>query len=196
MLEINEEIINHRLIENLSKLQILVEVVPYNENWPHLFEEEATKIRQVLGNQCVAIYHIGSTSVPGLAAKPVIDMIPVVKDVFQVSECRAAMEAQGYEARGICSFTFEYLFKKDAPYPACHVHIFGERNPEIDFNLRFRDYLRTHDHERDAYAALKLNLAQKHPHDMLSYCLGKSNFFKEIHTKAQFEKMLSNFEKG
>ena len=81
-----------------------MEVVPYNENWPRLFEEEAAKIRQVLGEKCLAIYHIGSTSVPGLAAKPVIDMIPVVKDVFKVNEFRAAMEAQGYEAKG-CSIS-------------------------------------------------------------------------------------------
>ena len=95
----------------------------------------------------------------------------------------------------ICSFNFDYLFKKEAPYPPCLVHVFGEGNPEIDFHLLFRDYLRTHADVRDDYAALKLNLAQKHSHDIYSYCLGKSNFFKEIHTKAHFEKMQSNFRR-
>ena len=189
-----QELVNSHLTKNLQDLQIVVEVVPYNEDWPRLFEEEAEKVRQLLGQQCVDVYHIGSTSVPGLASKPVIDMMPVVKDVFQVVECRTAMEAQGYESRGICSFSFEYLFKKEAPYPACHAHVFGERNPEIEFHLRFRNYLRTHDHERDSYAALKLNLAQKHPRDIRSYCLGKSDFFRDIHTKSRLEEILSNLK--
>ena len=182
------------MTKKLQNIQALVEVVPYNEDWPRLFEEEAKKVRQFLGEKCVDVYHIGSTSVPGLAAKPVIDMMPVVKDVFQVGECRGAMEAQGYESRGICHFNFDHLFKKEVPYPACHIHVFGEGNSEIESHLRFRDYLRTHDYDRDAYAALKLSLAQKYPHDILSYCLGKSSFFREIHTKSRFEEMLSNLK--
>jgi GrpB-like predicted nucleotidyltransferase (UPF0157 family) len=175
------------LIKNLQDPQFLVEVLPYNKDWPRLFEEEASKVRQILGQECIAIYHIGSTSVPSLAAKPVIDIMPVVKDIFQVGKYRTAMEAQGYEARGMCHFTFGYVFKRDAPHPACYVHVFGEGNSEIDFHLKFRDYLRTHDRERDAYAALKVNLAQTHSRDIVSYCLGKSAFFKRIYTKMRWE---------
>lgn len=75
-----------------------IEVVPYNPNWPLVFEEEAAKIREALGDNYIDIHHIGSTSVPNLAAKPIIDIIPVVRDIHAID--KLAMESLGYEVKG------------------------------------------------------------------------------------------------
>ena len=77
-----------------------VVVVPYNPQWPALYEQEAQAIGQSLGENLTAIHHIGSTSVPGLAAKPIIDIMPVVRDLAQVDACSARFEALGYEVMG------------------------------------------------------------------------------------------------
>ena len=77
-----------------------VEVVPYNEEWPKLFQQEAVLIRQVLEREIIDIHHIGSTSVPGLHAKPIIDIIPVVKSISNVDNYTKSMEDIGYEALG------------------------------------------------------------------------------------------------
>ncbi len=78
----------------------IIEVVSYSDEWPKFFETEAKLIKQALGDNCLVIHHIGSTAVPGLASKPVIDMIPVVKNILQVDQATVAMKQLGYEAKG------------------------------------------------------------------------------------------------
>jgi GrpB-like predicted nucleotidyltransferase (UPF0157 family)/predicted GNAT family acetyltransferase len=166
--------------------QSFVEVVPYNTNWPYLFEREAAIVRQLLGDNCIDIHHIGSTSVVGLCAKPVIDMIPVVKNILQVDQCSTVMEAEGFQVRGEYGMPFRRFFIKEAPHDACNVHVYEKGNLEIERHVRFRDYMRTHDQARQAYAALKTELAQKHSQDRMAYCLGKTAFVQEIDAKAGF----------
>ena len=161
----------------------VIKVVPYQENWPCLFEEEAEKIYQILGNECLNIYHIGSTSIPGLAAKPVIDMMPVVQDLFGLGKFCAALAELGYKDRGVCLLTQAHVFLKSSPHCAVNIHAFEVGNDEIDFHLKFRNYLRAHDNARDAYMALKIDLAQKYAHDSLAYCLGKAPFFKAAYAQ-------------
>lgn len=78
----------------------IIEVVPYRNEWPSMFEEEARFVKQALGDNCLAVHHIGSTAVPGLVAKPIIDMLPVVKSIREVDQATTAMEQLGYEAKG------------------------------------------------------------------------------------------------
>lgn len=144
-----------------------VKVVPYDGRWPELFTQEATKIRAALGKNCITIHHIGSTSVPGLSAKPIIDMVLGVKDILQVDA--ASLERLGYEGRGELGMLFRRYFSNRV----CHVHIWEEGNPEIDKHLIFKDYLIKNPDEAKRYEALKQRLAETFKMDRTSYTLSK-----------------------
>lgn len=158
-----------------------VEVVPYDPHWSEKFAQEAAKIKAALGDNCITVHHVGSTSVPGLSAKPIIDMVPVVKDILKVDA--AALENLGYEGRGELGMLFRRYFSNRA----CHLHIWEEGNPEIDKHLTFRSYLVENPDELKRYEALKLTLAETFRQDRASYTLSKDDLVKEILQKAGFQ---------
>lgn len=164
----------------------IIEVVPYRNEWPGMFEAEARLIKQALGDNCIAIHHIGSTAVPGLAAKPVIDLLPVVKSIVQVDQSNAAMQQLGYEARGESGMLFRRYFPKGGDERTHNVHVYEEDNPEIERYLKFRDWMRAHPLDREAYGNLKKEVALKHPHNILDYCMGKDEFVASIDAKTGF----------
>lgn len=165
----------------------IIEVVPYNPKWPQLFEAEAELIEEALGDNCIAIHHIGSTSVPGLSAKPIIDIIPVVKDILEVDTSAKFMEDLGYLAKGEYGMAFRRFFQKGSDVKTHNVHVYEEGDPEISRYLKFRDWMRSHPDDREAYAILKLELAAKFPHDILSYCNGKDAFVASIDDKDGYD---------
>lgn len=165
----------------------VIEVVPYRSEWTNLFASEAQLIQQALGDNCVAIHHIGSTAVPGLAAKPVIDIIPVVKNILVVDQANAAMEQLGYTAKGEFGMLFRRYFEKGGAVRTHNVHVYEEGNPEIERHIKFRDWMRTHPADKEAYANLKKELAFKFPNAILKYCMGKDAFVAEIDTKTGFD---------
>jgi len=146
-----------------------LKLIPYDPNWPNAFEKEAALIRQALGDNCLAIHHIGSTSVPGLEAKPIIDMIPVVKDITEVDSYNPAMEVLGYKAMGGYGIPLRRYFQKGLEDRTHNIHVFEQNNPEIDRHLKFRDWMRTHPDDMKAYAELKHNLATRFKNDTFSY---------------------------
>ncbi|HVV68827.1 MAG TPA: GrpB family protein [Gammaproteobacteria bacterium] len=162
-----------------------IAIYPYDSHWPLLFAAESKKIKNALGDNCIAIHHIGSTSIPGLAAKPVIDMIPEVRDICVVDQHNAAMQSLGYIPQGENGIPFRRFFQKTDD-TTCNVHVFASGNPEITRHILFRDYLRTHHKERDVYADLKQQLAQQFPHDIDSYISGKQGFIEDIVQQAGF----------
>ena len=164
-----------------------IKVVPYDLNWPHLFEEEAERIKDALGPNCVAIHHIGSTSVSGLASKPIIDILPVVKDITMVEARFPMMLELGYEAKGEFGIPFRRYFQKGHNPRTHQVHIFEEGSSEIDRHIKFRDWMRKNEKDRDDYAALKQSLAKKYPNDIASYCNGKAEFITSIDEKAGYQ---------
>jgi GrpB-like predicted nucleotidyltransferase (UPF0157 family)/GNAT superfamily N-acetyltransferase len=165
----------------------IVKVVPYDAEWPLMFEAEAKLIQHALGNNCIAIHHIGSTAVSGLNAKPIIDILPVVKDILQVDPAIPAMEKLGYESKGEYGILFRRYFQKSINNRTHNVHVFEQGNPDIERHLKFRDWMRTHSKDREAYGALKAELALKFPNDILRYCLGKDAFVADIDTKTGFD---------
>jgi len=175
-----------QILSELNNMQKIdrVEIKPYDPNWLSAFEIEAKRIKEALGHNCLAIHHIGSTSVPGLAAKPIIDMIPVVKDITEVDSYNAAMEALGYKAMGEYGIPLRRYFQKGLEYRTHNIHVFEQNNTEIDRHLKFRDWMRTHPDDMQAYAELKKNLAIRFKNDIFSYCLGKENFVAAIDRKA------------
>lgn len=160
-----------------------IEVVPYDTDWPKIFETEAEKIKNTLGNNCIAIHHIGSTAVPGLAAKPVIDMIPVVRDILLVDRANAKMQALGYEVKGEYGMIFRRYFRKEN----ANIHVYEQESGEIDRCIKFRDWMRSHPEDKDAYANLKETLAKKFPNDIFNYCSGKDEFVAAIDKKTGFD---------
>lgn len=161
-------------------------VVPYHPGWPEQYRVEAAKIAAVFGPELVAIHHIGSTSVPGLSAKPIIDMMPVVRDIERVESFNPAMVQLGYEPKGENGIPGRRYFAKGGDANRSHhVHIFALDNPEVNRHLDFRDYLIVHPAEARHYAALKAELAQQFPYDILDYMAGKDGLIKEILQKAR-----------
>ncbi|ASN05408.1 GrpB family protein [Virgibacillus necropolis] len=146
-----------------------VEVCSYHEKWLSMFEKEADKLRTIFGEQVVVIHHIGSTSVPGLKAKPVIDIMPVVKEINVVDKYINSMENIGYEPKGENGIPERRYFQKGGDNRTHHVHIYQLGNYEIKRHLAFRDYLRTHPESKKRHGELKQKLAQQFPHDIESY---------------------------
>jgi GrpB-like predicted nucleotidyltransferase (UPF0157 family) len=161
-----------------------VEVIPYDERWTSMYEEEAHKLRLIFGEQLVAIYHIGSTSVPGLEAKPIIDIMPVVKDIKLVDEFNQSMQKIGYEPKGENGIPGRRYFQKGGDNRTHHVHVYQVGSLHIERHLAFRDYLRTHPIKAKQYGYLKRKLAQEFPHDIGSYIDGKEHLVMKIEQQA------------
>ncbi len=122
-----------------------IEVVDYCPEWKEKFWQEAAKIQEILGENCITVYHIGSTSVKGLRAKPIIDLMPVVKELEAVDLHNKEFEARGYECKGEYGILGRRFFMKGGDLRTHHVHIFAEESrKEIERHLVVRDYLRTH----------------------------------------------------
>lgn len=162
-----------------------VEVVPYDPAWPRLFEAEAASLTALLGEELVSIHHIGSTSVPGLAAKPIIDMLPVVRDIERIDDLNDVLLATGYVPKGENGIPGRRFFTKDvAGARRVHVHAFAAGHPEIARHLDFVAYLRAHPADAHAYADLKAELARRFPNDTAGYTDAKSEFIRTIDARA------------
>ncbi|MCT2536030.1 GrpB family protein [Aquibacillus koreensis] len=161
-----------------------VEVCSYKDQWVVEFNEEAEKLECIFGSELIAIYHIGSTSVPGLVAKPVIDMMPVVKDISEVDQYNEAMQEIGYVAKGENGLSGRRYFQKGGDNRSHHVHMYQQGSDEIIRHIAFRDYVREHPDEAKEYGKLKERLAEQFPYDMESYLDGKDLFVKNLEQKA------------
>lgn len=162
--------------DHQSKPKVIL-LKSYDPAWADLFKQEKKKIEKALSNNCVAIHHFGSTAVPGLRAKPVIDILAVVNDLDTIDV--PAIEELGFEDRGEVVVSGRYFTKQS---PHIHLHVFEQGNPLIQQNLDFRDWLRSHDEDRDAYALLKEQLAKEHK-DGASYSRAKTDFCQKIFQK-------------
>jgi GrpB-like predicted nucleotidyltransferase (UPF0157 family) len=163
-----------------------VAVVPHNPDWQSAFTTESQHIAMALGDNLVNIYHIGSTSIPTIYAKPIIDILIAVKDLAKVDNLIISIEALGYIGMGEFGITGRRFFKKDnaAGMRTHHIHTFETGSPQIDRHLAFRDYLISHPETALEYSKLKQQLAQKYPTDIQSYMDGKAEFISEIDKKA------------
>tara|TARA_B100000965_G_C19597350_1_gene760865 strand:- start:3167 stop:3721 length:555 start_codon:yes stop_codon:yes gene_type:complete len=160
-------------------------LVPHRPEWEQLFNHEAARIADCFGNNLLKIEWIGSTAIPGICAKPIIDMIPVVEAMNAVDAITAKMEALGYHAMGAFGMPrrryFIRIVNKDEGY---HVHTFEKNNPEVTRHILFRDYMRAHPDEAKAYGALKEKLGEAFRDDRMAYCHGKTAFIESIDKKA------------
>jgi GrpB-like predicted nucleotidyltransferase (UPF0157 family) len=161
-----------------------IQLEEYNTEWPRLFEREASRIRATLGDQVVQIEHVGSTSVPGLAAKPLIDILLVVPDSTDEASYVPAMEAAGYILRVREPDWFEHrLFK--GPDTNVNVHTFSAGCSESDRMLLFRDWLRSHPADREWYERTKRELAMQDWKYVQNYADAKTEVVEAIIAKAK-----------
>jgi GrpB-like predicted nucleotidyltransferase (UPF0157 family) len=163
-----------------------VTVVPYDACWPDLFQEEADDLTAILGDEVVAIHHIGSTAIPGIYAKPIIDILVEVQDIERMDTLNREMTEHGYLPKGEFGIAGRRFFIKGTEESRTHhVHVFQTGDPEYERHLAFRDYLRAHPEEAQAYSRLKRELAQRFPHDIDGYMAGKNDLIKETERKAK-----------
>ena len=167
------------------------EVVPYNPEWPKMFEVEAAIIKRALGDNCIAIHHVGSTSVPGLKAKPKIDIIAVVKEPANTI---SPLEEFGIQYRGEYNIPQHYGFSKRGKVDV-NLHIYAKGHPEIGLNLLFRDYLRSNPQVRDEYAILKENILTdktslfRGDSNLPNYTLRKGSFIRKVLNDAGYDRI-------
>jgi GrpB-like predicted nucleotidyltransferase (UPF0157 family) len=157
--------------------------VEYDSRWPETFRLEADRLRAVLGHRALQIEHTGSTSVPGLAAKPVIDMLLVVADSADENSYLPALESSGYKLRIREADWHEHRMFK-GPDADINLHVFSSGCPEIGRVLRFRNWLRRDAADRDLYARTKLALAEKDWRDVDEYAVAKTAVIEEILARA------------
>lgn len=131
------------------------------------------------------IHHIGSTSVPGLKAKPIIDIMPVVKHIEKIDSFNDQMAGLGYECMGELGMKGRRYFRKGGDNRTHQVHVFQADNKEdIHRHLAVRDYLRAHSEAAKQYGSLKENLAKQFPKDIAAYMDGKDAFVKQLERMA------------
>ena len=165
-----------------------VVVAEYDRHWPKQYAEEAEKLRQAFGTLLVALEHIGSTSVPGLAAKPVVDIQAVVRSVADAQTGAPALAALGWQ-QGIFALDPErrlYFKKYNAQgVRTCQLHVYTADHPAASAHLLFRDYLRAHLEEAQRYAGLKRKLAERFRTDRLAYNDAKTAYVEAVVAKAR-----------
>ncbi|MDF2505152.1 GrpB family protein [Clostridium sp.] len=159
-----------------------VVVEDYNPNWKYEFEKIEAELRTVL-KDVISIEHVGSTSVEGLAAKPIIDIDIIIEDNFQ--EVKNQLGTIGYIHEGDLGISGREAFKyrnKDC-LMTHHLYVCNKNNEELHRHITFRDYLRNNKKERERYSLIKKEMAAKYPEDIDSYISGKQDVILEIYEK-------------
>ena len=164
---------------------IPVIIAAYNPEWPRIAAVHVGRLR-VLGSTLVTVHHIGSTSVPGLIAKPIIDLMPIVTSLTSLEEQRQRVEALGYQwhgefgipARRYCTLADE------AGVRVVQLHFFKADSPHVERHIAFRDYLRAHPDEANAYATEKHRAQKLHPTNSHAYADEKDKWTRAAETKA------------
>jgi GrpB-like predicted nucleotidyltransferase (UPF0157 family) len=161
-----------------------IRLVEHDSAWPELFEREAARIRATLGPAALGVDHVGSTSVPGLAAKPIIDIVLTVVDSSDDAAYVPALDAAGYVLRAREPEWFEHRLL-NGPDTDVNVHVFSADCAEIDRMLRFRDHLRVDEADRVLYQRTKQELAARGWRYVQHYADAKSEVVADVMTRAQ-----------
>jgi len=181
---LSEDYLRAHTIGELKPLSCPIRIVDYDPEWPHQFGCEENRIRSALGERAWRIEHVGSTSVPGLPAKPVIDIVLVVADSSKEAGYAAALDKAGYRLRIREAGWYEHRMFK-SPEKNVNLHVFSTGCPEVDRMLEFRDWLRNSESDREHYARLKRELAQQEWKYTQNYADAKTAIIEEIISKAQ-----------
>ncbi len=166
---------------DFSSDRLAVELVPHSSHWAAMAADEAVRLQDATGETFVVIHHIGSTAIPGIKAKPIIDLIPVATGLQALDAARGAIEALGYEWMGEFGLPGRRYCRMNDPVTGkrrFQLHCYAQNSPEIARHLAFRNYLRTHPLIAQDYEAQKIRAAALHPDDVLLYNGAKNDWIK------------------
>jgi GrpB-like predicted nucleotidyltransferase (UPF0157 family) len=164
-----------------------VELVPHNPDWSHQADEEAQRILADLTFPIIGIYHIGSTSVPGIKAKPILDLVMEVENLEDVIQAVPEFEAIGYQNRGEFGIPGRQFFTMDTDGDRTHhLHVFQKGHPDIERHIVFRDFLRANPEAAREYEKLKEKLAKRFPKQSGDYTEAKSDFILSMDEVARY----------
>jgi GrpB-like predicted nucleotidyltransferase (UPF0157 family) len=154
--------------------------------WKSNIQRKAKQITAALGENVTAIHHIGSTAIPNIYAKPIVDLLIEVRNITELDGQNSAMEALGYEVKGEFGIPSRRYFRKDNQegIRTHQIHMFETGSAQVERHLAFRDYIIAHPVDARKYSELKRKLAEEHPHNINEYVDGKDNFIKEIDRRA------------
>ena len=157
-------------------------LMPHNPQWAEIFEAESAMVMAAVGDNAIAIHHIGSTAIALVVAKPIIDMLMVVQHIEDMDSRNGELEKLGYEAKGEFAIPQRRYFRKNnaSGERTFHLHVYATGSHQITRHLAFRDYLRSHAELAAEYSNLKLMLARQYPHSSPSYIDGKGPFIRKI----------------
>jgi len=156
-----------------------VRLVPYTAEWQRIFEDEKALLQSAIGQYVLDIQHVGSTAIPGMAAKPIIDIAIVVTSFEEAKALIQPVEQLGYEYRGEFGIPRRHYFVKGDPRTH-HIHMNEIDSRDWENQVLFRDYLIQHPPSAEEYAALKVKLAQRYPTDREAYLEGKAPFIERV----------------
>jgi GrpB-like predicted nucleotidyltransferase (UPF0157 family) len=156
-----------------------IRLTEFSENWAILFQQEAKFLSSIFGDEIIKFEHFGSTSVYGLKAKPIIDMMCIVKDIKRVDSLNDQMDALGYDVAGEWGIEGRRLFRKGGENRTHHIHFYQVDNPQINRHIIFRDYLRAHPEEVVRYSRFKEELASRFENTS-EYSPAKKSFVQEM----------------
>lgn len=183
--------------EELTPEQREVELVPHNPEWEKLADQEAQHILDSLSIPVVGIYHIGSTSVPGIKAKPILDFVMEVENMEKLIQESPKLEGIGYVSKGEYGIPGRQFFTKDTHGERTHhLHVFQSGHPDIERHLVFRDYLRANPEAARAYEELKEQLAERFPDKSNMYTEAKSDFILSMDEVARYWLEQNGFRKN
>lgn len=177
----------------------IIDVADYEVTWPLRYQAEAERLRPVFGSALVAMHHVGSTAVPGLRAKPTIDILVEVASGGSIEDFYPAMTELGYDCRGECLDAVvpgtpgrHYFARTKDMQHTHHVHVCHAGHPQIPEILALRDYLRAHPVAATECGKLKSELAQHFARNNVEYMRGKDQFIKELIALAEEWKRSTN----
>jgi GrpB-like predicted nucleotidyltransferase (UPF0157 family) len=170
---------------DLSAERQRVELVDPSPGWAPKALAESARLAAAIGETLVVIHHIGSTSIPGIKAKPTIDLLPLVRDLSALDAREQAVTALGYEWMGEFGLPGRRFLRLDRDGKrAFNVHCYEQSSSEVTRHLAFRDYLRAHPAIGREYEAEKIRAAKLQPNDVLAYNDAKNDWIKETEKKA------------
>jgi len=169
-----------------QKARAPVIIHPYNPLWPGLYEKEKEIIRRTLGPGLMSLEHIGSTSVPGLMSKNIIDIMVGVADKIAAGQCLGRLSLAGYDnAKDLDHPEWFYLLEKNLEVAYCHLHIVKEKSEHQWKHIAFRDWLCSHPEDAREYEELKTKLAETYRNDRVGYTNAKGDFIARMLEKIE-----------
>ncbi len=180
---VNGHFKRHLIRDYSREMSLTSKITDYDERWPLQFEAEAKRLRPIFSSRLVAIHHIGSTAVKGLAAKPEVDVLVAVTGRKLLDAWLDSLNELGYR-RGSDLVEGHYFFKRDVHGVRTHkLHVCEQEHPQVRRMLKIRDHLCANAEDRAAYAALKLRLEKENQTGIAEYLEGKSPFLDEMYRR-------------